>query len=52
MNYLPIGIVLDVWKMLLLKSSIESTLSIVRLYGLIRNTNDYVVDLFYNYDVR
>ena len=51
MNSLPIGVILDLRKTLLLKSCIESPSEIVRLCGLIRNEDVDVLNVFYKYDV-
>ena len=51
MNCLPISIVLDIRKILLINSSTKSTSDIVRLCGLIRNNDDNIVELCYKYDV-
>jgi esterase/lipase superfamily enzyme len=51
MNSLPIGVLLEFRKVLLLKSCIESSSEIVRLCGLMRSNDVDVVDLLYKYDV-
>jgi exonuclease III len=51
MNCLPIGLTMDLRKMLLLKSCIESTSELVRLCGLIRYNDDNILDMFFKYDV-
>ena len=51
MNCLPIGIMLDMRKVLLLMSCIQSSSELVRLCGWMRSDDNDVLELLYKYDV-